>query len=163
MKNSIGAFLAVIATAGFLAGCNNNNNSNPPGTGTNCNGPVNQMEMLYPIPGATNVNPNTFAIYASTSSPLPGNNQFDLALAQSNGTNQISGATPSSPSLNLGFSQVSASQIPTPHAKPTYKNATYYVTYFPFAIGASQFATIYWNDAGTGCTPNVILGTFTTQ
>jgi hypothetical protein len=154
MKNSIGAILAIIAGAGLLAACNSGNNiTAPPGTGTNCGGPPssNQLEVLYPAPGKK-ASPLLQNIFISTKGALPPNNQFNFFL--------VAGNTSFFTSL---FQGTSASQIPKPHAKPTYSNPTYYVTSLPsISLGTGQTVNIYWNDGGTGCTPHFLVSTFRT-
>lgn len=164
MKKSIGVFLGTLATATLLAGCNNNgNNVVTPTPGPGCANPPYQMEILYPKPGATRVSPSSAVIYVSTTTPLPSGNQYDFQLSQSNGNVQFTtgpGGQPLS-GPGSGFYGVSAAQIPSPHNNPTYANPVYYATNF-VPIGPLQSAALMWNDAGTGCTPNVTVSTFAT-
>jgi len=154
MKNSIGVIFAIMAGAGLLAACNNGNNiTTPPGTGTNCGGPPssNQLEVLYPAPHRK-ASPLLQNIFISTKGTLPPNNQFNFFL--------VAGNTSFFTSL---FQGTSASQIPKPHAKPTYSNPTYYATSLPsISLGTGQTVNIYWNDGGTGCTPHFLVSTFRT-
>jgi hypothetical protein len=156
MKNSIGVFFAMLAGAGLLAACNSNGSINvPPGTGTNCGGPPasNKLEVLYPAPGSK-ASPVLQNIFISTSGQLPANNQFNFFL--------VAGNTSFFTSL---FQGTSASQIPKPHATPSYSNPTYYVTSLPPSVplGTNQTVNIYWNDGGTGCTPHFLVSTFRTK
>jgi hypothetical protein len=158
MKKSIGALLVLFA-AGTLAACNGNNSiSAPPGTGTNCGGPPssNQLEVLYPIPNSTSA-PQSFSnIYVSTKGKLPPSNSFNFYMVQSNGNSTFTSV----------FFGASASQIPSPHAKPSYSNPTYYATSIPPSypiIGPSQAVSLFWNDGGTGCTPHFLVSSFTTS
>lgn len=155
MKNSIGVLFAILAGAGLLAACNNGSVAAPPGTGTNCGGPPNQLEVLYPAPGAKNVSDTLGNIFVSTNGNLPPSNQFNFLLAQSNGSSTFTSL----------FQGTSASQIPTPHATPSYSNPSYYVSSLPisYIIGPSQTVNIYWNDGGTGCTPHTLVSTFKTK
>lgn len=155
MKNSIGVLFAILAGAGLLAACNNGTIAAPPGTGSNCGGPPNQLQVLYPAPGAKNVSGALGNIFVSTKGNLPPNNQFNFFLSQSNGSSTFTSL----------FQGTSASQIPTPHATPSYSNPTYYVTSLPasYIIGPSQSVNIYWNDGGTGCTPHFLVSTFNTK
>jgi hypothetical protein len=157
MKKSIGALLVLFA-AGMAAGCNGANNvNNPPGTGTNCGGPPSssQLEVLYPIPNSKGAPPNLGNVYVSTKGQLPPSNQFNFYLVQANG-----GST-----FTSTFFGVSQSQIPTPHAKPTYSNPVYYASSLPasYLIGPDQAVTLYWNDGGTGCTPHFQVTAFRTK
>jgi hypothetical protein len=154
MKNSIGVIFAILSGAGLLAGCNSNSSiAAPPGTGTNCGGPPssNQLEVLYPRPGRK-ASPLLQNIFVSTKGTLPPNNQFNFFL--------VAGNTSFFTSL---FQGTSASQIPNPHATPSYPNPTYYVTTLPtVGLGTGQTVNIYWNDGGTGCTPHFLVSTFRT-
>jgi hypothetical protein len=155
MKKTVGAFLTVAATVTILAGCNSSNNNNVPGNGTYCGGPGRNMEVLYPAPNAKNVQAATLtAIYVSTSSALPPSNSFNFLLNTS---------VPSVSYYTGNFGQVNASQIPTPHAKPTYSNPVYYATSLGGAVLPLNSAIqMLWNDGGTACTPNTIVSTFST-
>ncbi|HZV77827.1 MAG TPA: hypothetical protein VFF63_08735 [Candidatus Babeliales bacterium] len=155
MKKTIGALFISLAAAGFLAACNSGSSSSaPPGTGTNCGGPPNQLEVLYPIPGTTSAPAALGNIYVSTSGSLPPSNSFDFFLVQENG-----GST-----FTSTFFGISKSQIPLPHASPSYPNAVYYASSLPssYFIGPAQAVSLYWNDGGTGCTPHVLVSSFST-
>ena len=157
MKNSIGVLFTILAGAGLLAACNNATVSAPPGTGSNCGGPPssNQLEVLYPAPNSTNAPANLQNIFISTKGSLPANNQFNFQVVPSNGLSVFTSL----------FQGASASQIPKPHATPSYSNPTYYVASLPYGytIGPSQTVNLYWNDGGTGCTPHVLVSTFSTS
>ena len=158
MKKSTSALFALFTVASLLAACNgNNNNNNPPGSGSNCGGPPasNQLEVLYPIPGSKSAPPGLGNVYVSTKGQLPPSNSFNFFLVQSNG-----GSTFTSP-----FFGVSQSQIPSPHATPSYSNPVYYASSLPtsYFIGPSQAVSLFWNDGGTGCTPHVLVSTFKTK
>jgi len=155
MKNSIGALFAILTAGGLLAACNNGSIAAPPGSGSNCGGPPNQLEVLYPRPGARNVSDALGNIFVSTKGQLPGSNQFNFFLTQANGASTFTSV----------FAGTSASQIPTPHATPSYSNPTYYVTSLPtsYIIGPSQSVNLYWNDGGTGCSPHFLVSSFKTK
>jgi len=160
MKSSISAFAAVLAAVAVLAACNGSNNSTsaPPGTGTNCGGPPNQLEVLYPAPNSKGAPPGLGNIYVSTKGQLPPSNFFNFLLATSSGGSWFTGT----------FTGISAKQIPTPHATPSYPNAVYYASsitgpsgsYGP--IGPDQVVDLFWNDGGTGCTPHFLVSAFKT-
>jgi hypothetical protein len=168
MKMSIRLLLATGAAAA-LAACNGNGGIFGPSQPTpppNCNGPAKNMEVLYPRPGAGHVPPTVSAVYVSTDAPLPAGNSFDLfaSLAPSGNTEYtVNRAGQPYTGSGSGFFTVSASQIPQPHATPTYPNPTYYATLFQNGpIGPSTTVSLLWNDAGTGCNPNVVMSLFTT-
>src|ERR1700693_1790327 len=103
MKKSLGAFFALFTAAMLVSACNGGNNAAaPPGTGQNCGGPPNQLEVLYPIPSSRNAPSALGNIYISTKGQLPPSNSFNFFLVQSNGNSTFTGA----------FAGVSASQIP---------------------------------------------------
>jgi hypothetical protein len=160
MKKSMGATLALFAVAGVLAACNGgSNNSVPPGTGSNCGGPPNHLEVLYPIPGSRKAPPALANVYVSTAGQLPPSNQFNFLLSQSNGGQTFTGL----------FTGISQSQIPQPHASPSYKNAVYYASAIAgpygsgYIIGPNQAVSLFWNDGGTGCNPHSLVSTFKTR
>jgi hypothetical protein len=153
MKHRIGAFLTVVAAAGLLVACNGNNN-NPPGTGTNCGGPANNMEVLYPRPGSKTA-PSTLAnIFVATQGALPTSNSFNFYMNTS---------VPLLYPFTSTFFRVSASAIPSPHATPTYSNPVYYASSLQSPPGPLNAVQLLWNDGGTGCNPNFIVSTFTTE
>jgi hypothetical protein len=160
MKSSIGACAALFAVAAVLAACNGSNNTSPPsGTGMNCGGPPNKLEVLYPIPNTKSAPGALGNIYVSTSGQLPPSNSFNFLLATSSGASWFTGP----------FVGISAKAIPTPRASPSYPNAVYYQSsvigpygsYGP--IGPNQVVNLLWNDGGTGCTPHFLVSAFRTR
>ena len=165
MKRTTRALVG-LAAAVFLAACNNNNNGGtPPTTGPNCPNPPYNLEVLYPKPNALRVNPAVQVFYVATSQALPNGNQYDFIVQQSNGTNQFSVNTQGQPvnGAGSGFFSVSASQIPFPHANPTFPNPQYYASGVPYPIGPVQTVNLIWNDYGTQCNPNTTVSTFSTK
>ncbi len=163
MKKSIGA-LSLFAMASTLAACNGNNNGivGPGPTATpsgNCGRPPNQMEVLYPVPHSHDAAPALPAIYVATKGTLPASNSYDFYLSQSSGAATFTGP----------FAQISASQIPTPHAKPSYSNATYYASAIAgpygstYIIGPQQAVSLLWNDGGRNCSPFFVVASFRTK
>ncbi len=158
MKSSIAAFAALFAAAVALAACNGSNNvTTPPGSGTNCGGPPNHMEVLRPIPNSKNVPGALGNIYVSTNGQLPPSNSFNFFLATSSGNSWFTGP----------FVGISAKQIPTPRATPSYPNAIYYASSVTgpsgsYSIGPAQVVNLFWNDGGTGCTPHFLVSAFKT-
>jgi hypothetical protein len=155
MRQSIGVLFALTLAGGLLAACNSGNNSVPPGTGTACGNPPNQLELLEPIPGSRNANPALGALYVATKGPLPPSNQYNFQIVQSNGSSTYTST----------FYSISASQIPSPSATPSYPNPTYYATSLPssYIIGPGQSVSLLWNDGGTGCTPRSQVASFRTK
>lgn len=163
MKKALTAPVFLVALAAVLTACNGNsvNNSPPPGTGTNCGGPPssNKLEVLFPKPNSKNAPQALGNVYVATQGQLPPNNSFNFLLVQSNGAQTFTG----------NFAGISKSQIPTPHANPSYSNPIYYAT--PIAgpygsgwtIGPDQAVSLFWNDGGTGCTPHFLVSSFQTS
>ena len=164
MKQSIGIFFGALAVAASLSACNNGSSSSGPTSGPACPNPPYNLEVLYPRPGAGAVNPAVGGVVVAFSNPLPVGNQYDLQAVQSNGSVQLTVNNQGQPvaSAGSGFYGISASQIPNPHATPSYPNAIYYATNFSTPIGPIQTVALMWNDAGTGCTPVDTVATFTT-
>jgi len=167
MKRSFGVFFGALAAAVSLAACNNGNNNNslPPGSGTNCGSPPYQLEILYPKPNARGLPPNVGGVVVAFNRSLPSGNLYDLWVNQSNGTTQYTTNNNGGPVFGpgSGFTSINAAQIPSPHANPTYANPSYYATSFSKIIGPTQAVNLYWNDAGLACTPNIIVSSFRTK
>jgi hypothetical protein len=160
MKKPIGALSALFAAAGMLAGCNGGSNTSPPpGTGINCSGPPNQLEVLYPIPGTRKASPTLANVYVATKGQLPPSNSYNFLLSQSNGASTFTGL----------FSGISKSQIPSPHSTPSYSGAVYYASTIAgpygsgYVIGPRQSVSLIWNIAGSGCTPHFLVSSFRTS
>jgi hypothetical protein len=159
-------FIGTVATAAFLAACNGHGVSSAvmPTPLAVCASPPSQLEVLYPKPGAKNVSPSVSAAYVATSAALPAGNQYDFQVVQSNGVVQYTVNRLGQPSNGpgSGFFSVNAASIPSPHAKPSYPNGTYYATIFQYRIGLHQGVTLRWNVAGTGCAVDVTVSRFAT-
>ncbi|MFZ0031466.1 MAG: hypothetical protein WBE79_06800 [Candidatus Cybelea sp.] len=161
MKKPIGAKCALFAAAAVLAACNSggSNTGVPPGTGMNCSGPPNQLEVLFPAPGSRRAPPALANVYVATKGQLPPNNSFNFFLTQSNGASTFTGI----------FGGISKSQIPTPHATPSYSGAVYYASAIAgpygsgYVIGPSQSVSLLWNIAGSGCSPHFLVTSFHTS
>ncbi|HEY3675489.1 MAG TPA: hypothetical protein VGK84_05815 [Candidatus Tumulicola sp.] len=141
---------AAVAALLLLTACNGNSSNNNNGFGTNCGGPVQNMQLIHPINGASKVNPAIQAIFVSTSGALAIGNQYNFLIVQSSGAQQFTST----------FARYTGT-IPSPHSSPP-PGSTIYETVIPQPIGPLQSSNLYWNDGGTGCTPNVIVGSFTT-
>ncbi|HEY2554003.1 MAG TPA: hypothetical protein VGI15_02035 [Candidatus Cybelea sp.] len=162
MKQSLTAavFLTIAAVLTACNGTNNGINSPPPGTGSNCGGPPssNRLEVLYPIPNSKNAPKALGNIYVSTKGQLPPSNAFNFLLVQTSGAQTFTGP----------FTGISESQIPTPHATPSYSNPIYYQSVISgpygsgYFIGPGQAVSLFWNDGGTGCTPHFLVSSFQT-
>jgi hypothetical protein len=142
--------VAAAAALALLTACNNGSSTNNNGFGQNCGGPVNNMQVLKPIDGSSHVNPSVTSIFVATGSPLPVGNQYNFLLVQSGGFQQYTST----------FAHYTG-PIPNPHASPA-PGSTIYETVIPQPPGPLQGVNVYWNNGGTGCTPNVIVSSFTT-
>jgi hypothetical protein len=159
MKKAISALCALLA-AGTLAGCNNgySNPAPPPGTGQNCSGPPNQLEVLFPKPGSRNAPVALANVYVATNGQLPSNNSYNFFLTQSNGSSTFTGL----------FSGISKSQLPPGSASATYPNAVYYASAIAgpygsgYVIGPHQAVSLLWNISGSGCNPHFLVSSFRT-
>jgi hypothetical protein len=151
MKRSIRVALAALAALAFAA-CNNGNNGNS-NNADNCGGPPNNLEVLYPRPNQSRVNPNVTGVWVATNQALPNGNAYNFCMLTS---------SPVLTPCTSTFGSISYSQLPTGSAKATYPNPQYYYTAFGNPIGPSNSVQLLWNNGGTGCNPNVIVSTFTT-
>ncbi len=153
MKKSLAFLFAAALTTALTAGCNSNNNNNNNGFGTNCGAPPKGFQILYPRNNAGRVPPNNAnAIYVAANPPLVSGNSYNLFIVQSNGNTQFTStfATYTGP-------------IPSPHNSPAPGSTVYLSNVNVSPIGPSQSVNVFWNNGGTGCTPNVIVSSFTTS
>lgn len=151
MKKSLGLLFAGAVAIALAAGCNSGSNNGNNGFGTNCGAPPKGFQILYPQNNAPHVPPNNAnAIYVAANPPLVAGNSYNFFVVQSNNNQQFSGnfATYTGP-------------IPKPHNSPS-AGSKVYVSYFRAPIGPLQSVNLYWNNGGTGCTPNVIVSSYTT-
>ena len=156
MKKSFGIIATFLAAAIALAACNgSNNNGNPPGTGTNCGGPPNNLEVLYPRPNAQRAPDGLTQIFVATNGAINGGN-YNFAL------NAFPNQFPYGANATSPFGSTTSGSIPSPHATPSYPNASYYVTQLQLPPGPRNTVQLYWNNLGSACTPNIIVSTFTT-
>jgi hypothetical protein len=141
---------AAIAAMLLLTACNNNSSSSNNGFGQNCGVPVNNLQVLHPINGASRVNPAIGGIFVAANPALPVGNQYNFLIVQSSGAQQYTST----------FAHYTGA-IPKPYTSPP-PGSTIYETYIPQPIGPLQSVNLYWNNGGTGCTPNAIVSAFTT-
>jgi hypothetical protein len=164
MKKSIGALFVLTMAAATLAACNGGNVYGPSpsptsGPSGNCGGPPNQLEVLFPIPGTHKAPIALGNVYVSTKGTLPPSNSFDFYLTQSNGSSTFTGP----------FTGISKSQIPSPHASPSYPGAVYYASAIAgpygssYIIGPDQAVSLLWNDGGRNCVPHFLVSSFSTK
>ena len=148
-----GGLLGLFAALGLgavLAGCGNQGvNATPPP----CVAPAGtQIQMVYPVPGATGV-PDTFTqIVLATSGTVPAT--FDVTLVGST----LAGVA------YFGSVLPAPTPLPSPVATPSFANPVYLTSTnggYTFAPGTTVTAQI--NDLGSSCVPGTVLGTFTAQ
>jgi hypothetical protein len=117
-----------------------------------CGNPSN-IVLAYPAPGATAV-PNTLAkIYVAAPIGLGSSTSYALYLLGPGGGFEYTNP----------FTAVAASAVPTPAATPGFANPQYYVSTLTAALSPATEYAVYFNDTANGCTPNVSLGSFTTN
>jgi predicted small secreted protein len=150
MKKSMTVLFASLLAAGLLAGCNSNNNNTIPGGGTNCGGPPNGVEVIYPKPNARRVPSGVGSVWIAAKPSLPVGNQYDFFVVQTNLNQQTTGP----------FVQTNQ-PIPVPHVSPPAGAKVYYSS-FNYIIGPVQSVNLYWNIGGSACNPNVIVSSFST-
>jgi hypothetical protein len=112
-----------------------------------------ESQLIYPIPGATNVPDMPQQIVFATSRLFP--STFDVLVNSDPNPNlAINGK-------NGFFQQIQSSQVPQPSATPAITNALY-----ESAASAASFPHgtyyVFLNDTLGGCTPTA-AGSFTTQ
>jgi hypothetical protein len=144
--------LAICAVA--FAACGGGSSNVTPTPGPTCS-PGTSVQMIYPIPGATGVPDAPQQIVFAVGTALSSN--WDAYLA------------PSSNGSNGGYTNsvqtITASQIPSPSAKPSFANPVYQSVTLSGSLAPPTGATWYvWiNDLSGNCTPMGPLGSFTIQ
>ena len=147
------ALFAICALA--VAACGGGGSTyNAPTPGPTC-APGENVQIVYPIPGATGVPDATAQIVVAVASPLPGwNIWFQSSSTYSPYAGYYSGA----------FSTIGPSQVPTPAATPQIANPVYQSA----SLGNGSFGSgvnvyLWLNNGNSNCTPLGPLGSFTTQ
>ncbi len=153
MKKSIAFLFGTALAAALVAGCSNSNNNNNNGFGTNCGSPPNGFQILYPRNGAGKVPPaQANSIYVAANPALAVGNSYNFFAVQSNGNQQFTSQ----------FATYTGT-IPSPHNSPSPGSTVYVANIVSSPIGPLQSVNLYWNDGGTGCTPNIVVSSFTTS
>jgi hypothetical protein len=157
MKKALFSLFASIVAAGALAACNSGGSSSTPGTGTNCGGPPTTFQMIYPVPNSSGAPSGIQQLYFASSKALPSGSSYGFYIFGPAGQVGL---------FSSQYAQISLSQIPTPRATPSFSNPVYYAAnYAPYTLQSGSTYNVYWNDLGSGCSPNVQItgGTFTVQ
>ena len=112
-----------------------------------------QSQLIYPIPGATNVPDAPGQIVFAVSRLFP--STFQVLIHNDPNPNTATAGTPGF------FQQINQAQVPQPSAPPSMSNPLYESA---FISGSFTHATYYvfLNDTLGGCTPTS-AGSFTTQ
>jgi len=142
--------LALAACGGGSPGITN------PTPGPTCS-PGTTVQMIYPIPGATGVPDNPQQIVFAVGTALSTNWNLYISNA-SNGNGTVSGQTPAA------FQTISASQVPSPSATPSFANPVYQSV--TLSTGLSPSGSTWWvwvNNTSGNCTPMGPVGSFTIQ
>jgi hypothetical protein len=151
----VASALAMCAVA--FAACGGGSTNVTPTPGPTCS-PGTTVQMIYPIPGATGVPDAPQQIVFAVATPLP--NIWNLYISNaSNGNGSVNGYTAA------GFQTISASQVPSPSATPSFANPTYQSVTLTGSLGPPG-GTEWWvwvNDSAGNCTPMGPVGSFTIQ
>jgi len=142
--------LGGLALAATLAACSGFNTSVPrPPAPTTCVVPAGvQTQLIYPVPGATSVPDNPQQIVFATSAALP---SWDAVLT---GANQAY--------YGNAFVQISAGQVPSPSATPSFANPIYESSTLASGLTANTVMSVYLNDLSSSCIPVSTNASFTT-
>lgn len=148
--------IAFVLSSAALAGCGGSGTTIVSATpGPTC-APGGTVQMVYPIPGATSVPDNPQQLVFAVSTALP--NTWDAAIGTS--------ASLSSAFYTVaGVETISASQVPTPAATPSFASPTYQSVTLAGGLAAATTYYVWLNNltAANNCTPLGPLGSFTTQ
>ena len=153
LKRTIFAVGVLVVIA--LVACNGGSNTIvTPTPGPTCS-PGAQVQMLYPIPGATGVPDNPQQLVFAASSPLPSTYNAVVNNANTLNGNQL----PTAATVKV----IQASQVPSPSATPSFANPTYESISLLNGFSAQQTIYVWLNDTASSCTPLGPVGSFTTQ
>ena len=136
-----------------LAACGSFNGSVPtPPNPSTCVLPTGvQTQLLYPIPGATGVPDAPQQVVFAISTPLP------------NWGAAVQPPSPNQGVYGFAFQTITAGQVPTPSATPSFANAIYVSSTLPGALPAASLIGVYLNNLGSDCIPVTAGASFTTQ
>ncbi|HEY8321512.1 MAG TPA: hypothetical protein VIG46_06990 [Candidatus Baltobacteraceae bacterium] len=149
---SIAAWTATAILAFGLAACSGlgGGTAAPPAPGT-CALPAGvQAQMLYPKPGATAVPDATIQVVFAISSPLP---TWGVAVLPPTGNGIYGNA----------FQTITAGQVPSPSATPSFANPIYVSSTFSGSLPAASQIGVFLNDLSSNCIPATAGASFTTQ
>jgi hypothetical protein len=141
----LGIALALALTACSSGSGSSSNPSNFP----NCTAPG-SFVGIYPENGATNVSDGIQQVYVASSVTL--GSQYQNVISAGGGT----------PYYGNSFTQVTFSQVPTPHTNPGFANPIYYTVTFPNLSAGTQYTMYLNNQNSQNCVPLQYLQ-FTTQ
>jgi len=150
---SIAAWTATAILALGLAACSGLGRGTPaPPVPSTCALPAGvQAQMLYPKPGATAVPDATIQVVFAISSPLP---TWGVAVLPPAGNSGIYGNA---------FQTITAGQVPSPSATPSFANPIYVSSTFSGSLPAASLIGVYLNDLSSNCVPVTAGASFTTQ
>ncbi|MDQ2992081.1 MAG: hypothetical protein M3R30_04580 [Candidatus Eremiobacteraeota bacterium] len=149
---TIAAWGGTALLAFTLAACSSlrNNIPTPPAPAT-CVLPSGvQTQLLYPIPGATAVPDAPQQIVFAISSPLP---NWGAAVLPS-----------ASPGIyGAAFQTITAGQVPTPSATPSFASPIYVSSALPGSLPPNSLIAVFLNNLASNCSPVTAAASFTTQ
>lgn len=142
---------ALLAAAMALAACSGSGGITIPGSGSCLFSGLTQL--IYPIPGATNVPDAPQQIVFATSQLFPSG--FDVLISSdSNPNNAVNGTA-------AFFQRIQVSQVPSPSASLTISNPFYESAALTASFPHGTYY-VFLNDSRVSCTPTS-AGFFTTQ
>lgn len=143
------AVFTALGVAAVLASCGPSSNSTPP----QCVAPAGvEVQMVYPVPGATGV-PDAFTqVVLATQGTLPSTFSVTLVGSTFSGIAYFGAVLPA------------PTPLPSPAATPAFANPTYLTsTNGGYTFPAGTTLTAQLNDLNSNCVPGTVLGTFTVQ
>jgi len=156
MKLRVLGLFGTAVAALALAACGGGGSSPTPTTPPLCAIPGGTVQMVYPIPNATAVTDALQQVVFAVSTPLPANT-WNAFLSSSTSLNNVFAQTVAT------AAQISASQVPSPAATPSFANPVYESITFVNALPSATAVSIFLNNATSSCTPTGPIGTFTTR
>jgi hypothetical protein len=146
--------LAMCAVAFAACGGGGSSNINPT-PGPTCS-PGTTVQLIYPIPGATGVPDSPQQLVFAVGTALSGVAWNAYISNASNGSGSASEYT-------NPLETISASQVPSPSATPSFANPVYQSSTLGTSLPAATTFYVWINNYSGNCTPDGPLGSFTTQ
>ena len=155
IRRAIASGIGVAAAALALSACGNSGGGGSTPASVPCSiAPATLAQLVYPAPNTTVNSANVSSVVVAVNAALPAGT-FNFGFSAPSG---YSGLTQNSATV------ITASQVPSPSATPSFANPVYEsVSLVSFLPSATPSISVYLNNFNSTCTPAGPYGTFSTQ